>query len=74
MVQELREKDPRTKWVERRWARDGKVWTSGALLNGLDMMKEFMAENWPELTEIAVRTGGLPVRDVEYVGKDGMLA
>jgi transcriptional regulator GlxA family with amidase domain len=71
MLPELKKQDPRTQWVDKRFARDGKVWTSGALLNGLDLMREFMLEYWPELTANAISLGGIPVRDVEYVGQDG---
>lgn len=73
MIAELQKQDPRTTWVEKRFVRDGKVWTSGALLNGLDLMREFMRTYWPELAEVSVRIGGLPIRDVDYVGSDGML-
>jgi transcriptional regulator GlxA family with amidase domain len=38
MIPELQKQDPRTNWIEKRYVRDGKIWTSGALLNGLDMM------------------------------------
>ncbi|XWX02379.1 hypothetical protein V2A60_010416 [Cordyceps javanica] len=34
-------------WVEKRFVRDGKLWTSGALHNGLDMMAAFMRQTWP---------------------------
>jgi transcriptional regulator GlxA family with amidase domain len=34
MLPMLRQMSPNVKWVERRWAHDGKIWTSGALLNG----------------------------------------
>lgn len=71
MVPELQKQDPRTTWVERRWVRDGKVWTSGALLNGLDLMREFLREYWPELTAVATPLGGWPVRENEYQGMDG---
>ncbi|KAH7406351.1 class I glutamine amidotransferase-like protein [Phaeosphaeria sp. MPI-PUGE-AT-0046c] len=73
MVAELQAKDPRTTWVEKRYVRDGKVWTSGALLNGLDLMREFMRTYWPELAEVSVRIGGVPERANEYVGSDGMM-
>ncbi|KAH7371746.1 class I glutamine amidotransferase-like protein [Pyrenochaeta sp. MPI-SDFR-AT-0127] len=71
MVSELQKQDPRTSWVEKRYVCDGKVWTSGALLNGLDLMREFMLEYWPELTRIAIPLGGWPVREVDYHGTDG---
>jgi hypothetical protein len=73
MVEELRKQDARTNWVEKRFVRDGKVWTSGALLNGQDMMGAFMSENWPEVSKIGSSAGGWPVRDVEYEGRDGLL-
>jgi transcriptional regulator GlxA family with amidase domain len=65
-------KDPRTKWVERRWCRDGKVWTSGALLNGLDMVREVAKEYWPELAAVTVPLAGMPVRSEVYEGMDGL--
>lgn len=71
MLPELQKQDLRTTWVERRWARDGKTWTSGALLNGLDAMREFMHENWPELTAIGISLGGWPVRENKYDGTEG---
>jgi transcriptional regulator GlxA family with amidase domain len=72
-VPKLQKEDPRTTWVDKRYVRDGKIWTSGALLNGLDMMREFMLENWPELTKVSISLGGWPVRDVEYHGNDGLM-
>jgi transcriptional regulator GlxA family with amidase domain len=73
MIPQLRQQDPRTTWVEKRFVRDGKTWTSGALLNGQDMMRAFMREYWPELTEVAENVGAWPVRDVEYKGGEGLL-
>lgn len=66
LIEQLNKEDPRTKWVEKRYVRDGKVWTSGALLNGLDLMRDFALEYWPELTKVAIPLGGWPVRSVEY--------
>jgi putative intracellular protease/amidase len=73
MVPQLQQQDPRTTWVEKRFVRDGKTWTSGALLNGQDMMRAFMSEHWPELTKVAEHVGAWPVRDVEYKGAEGLL-
>jgi transcriptional regulator GlxA family with amidase domain len=73
MIDELAKQDPRTTWVEKRFVRDGKTWTSGALLNGMDMMRAFMGEIWPELTRVAENVGAWPVRDVEYEGREGLL-
>jgi transcriptional regulator GlxA family with amidase domain len=71
MVGELQKQDPRTTWIEKRWARDGKVWTSGTLLNGLDMMRELSLAYWPELASVMISLSGIPVRDAEYHGTDG---
>ena len=71
MVAELQKQDPRTTWVEKRWVRDGKVWTSGALLNGLDLMREVALAYWPELASVVIPLSGIPVRDAEYQGTDG---
>ncbi|KAF4500674.1 hypothetical protein FAGAP_3105 [Fusarium agapanthi] len=37
---------PKVNWVTKRWVRDGKLWTSGALLNGTDMITNFMKHYW----------------------------
>lgn len=66
MIPQLQKEDPRTTWVEKRYVRDGKVWTSGALLNGLDLVRGFVTEYWPDLAKEVVPLGGWPERDVEY--------
>lgn len=43
ILHQLREESPETNWIEQRWARDGKMWTSGILLNGLDLMMAFVS-------------------------------
>lgn len=62
----LLKQDTRTKWVEKRAHRDGKVWTSGALLNGLDLMKMFVMTYWPEMAAFAAPLGGWPERSLEF--------
>jgi transcriptional regulator GlxA family with amidase domain len=66
MLQQLQKEDPRTTWVEKRYVRDGKLWTSGALLNGLDLMRDFAIEYWPELANVVIPLGGWPERSVDY--------
>jgi transcriptional regulator GlxA family with amidase domain len=69
MLDQLREMAPTTNWVEKRWQRDGKLWTSGALLNGLDLMRAFATEYWGgegSLIEFAIEFGHYPKRDVDY--------
>lgn len=70
MVPIMQQQDPRTKWVEKRAYRDGKIWTSGTLLNGLDLMREFAKTYWPELAEVAVPLGGWPERSLDYESED----
>jgi len=67
----FRNQFPKTTWIEKRYVNDGKVWTSGALLNGLDMMRAFIAETWGgsepgKLLDILLQLGHVPIRDVDY--------
>ena len=71
MLEDLRKQAPGTKWVEKRFVQDGKVWTSGALLNGLDMMRAFALHTWANtgaygLFEGLLQIGHFPLRDVDY--------
>jgi transcriptional regulator GlxA family with amidase domain len=72
----LRQAAPGVKWVEKRWARDGKLWTSGALLNGLDLTRAIVTEYWggkDTLAEFVLALGAYPVRDVNYADVEGNL-
>ena len=74
ILPQLRKDSPETKWVEKRWAQDGKMWTSGTLLNGLDLMREFMIQTWPtrlELINSMLEIACCPVRDVDYEATNG---
>ena len=65
----LRGLSPTTRWVEQRWARDGKLWTSGALCNGLDMMRAFMQDTWGPgggIGDFLCAVGSAPNRDLDY--------
>lgn len=75
MLPMLRQMSPATGWVEKRWVRDGKLWTSGALLNGMDLMRGFGEEVWggkgeeeghDSLVGFMLAMGCFPVRDVDY--------
>lgn len=70
MLDMVRKAAPDTNWVEKRWARDGKVWTSGTLLNGQDMMVAFAKETWGKekgsLITNWTKGGGWPNRDVDF--------
>ncbi|KAL8836776.1 MAG: hypothetical protein Q9176_006099 [Flavoplaca citrina] len=65
----LKEEKPDVKWVEKRWVRDGKVWSSGAVANGMDMMACFMKEEFKEqgaLTEMALGIADFARRGEAY--------
>ncbi|KAK7988286.1 cytochrome P450 [Apiospora arundinis] len=69
MVPMLRQMAPETNWVEKRWVRDGKVWTSGVLLNGQDLMVAFVREYWGgegSLGEAVIQMGCWPLRSANY--------
>lgn len=75
MLDELRKAAPGVKWVEQRWCQDGKLWTSGAAMNGLDVMREFMLQNWgvangPSLAKFMLQLGGTPLRENHYKKED----
>ena len=69
MLPMMRQAAPGIKWVTRRWAQDGKVWTTGSLLNGMDMMAAFGRHTWggkDSLVDHMIRVGYWPERDVDY--------
>ncbi|OAA55749.1 ThiJ/PfpI [Cordyceps fumosorosea ARSEF 2679] len=74
MLSELRAAAPdATAWVEKRFVSDGKLWTSGALHNGLDMMAAFMRHTWPgkeggmpSLVDFGLVLGSGLNRDIDY--------
>lgn len=52
---------------------DGKIWTTGVLLNGLDMVVSLARSVWggqdgegPGIVDVLASAGGWPERDVEY--------
>lgn len=65
----LKENVADVNWVDERWHRDGKMWTSGALLNGLDLMRAFATETWGgegKLADMMLDVGSFPRRKVDY--------
>jgi transcriptional regulator GlxA family with amidase domain len=76
MLPMMQQSAPGVKWVEKRWARGGKLWTSGSLLNGLDLTRAFATEYWggkDTLVEWALEIGAYPDRDVDYADVKGAL-
>ncbi|KAI9162749.1 Isonitrile hydratase [Paramyrothecium foliicola] len=69
MLDTLRQTAPGSKWLEKRWVRDGKLWSSGTLLNGLDLMYAFTTHYWGgegSLIERLSQFGAWPNRDIDY--------
>lgn len=68
----LKQQAPDVKWTEKRWQKseDGKLWTTGALLSGTDMIRAWAAENLghgdQNLASFMLDGGCYPVRDVDY--------
>ncbi|KAK2055973.1 class I glutamine amidotransferase-like protein [Colletotrichum caudatum] len=68
-IDALKKKAPVVNWVEKRWAHDGKLWTSSTLLNGTDMMRAFVEFTWggkSGMVEAMLDTTGFPTRDVDF--------
>ncbi|KAK6376366.1 hypothetical protein LTS17_006961 [Exophiala oligosperma] len=66
---QMRKVAPQTTWLEKRWHRDGKLWTSGAVTNGLDLIRAFAEEYWGgegSLVEFYVGLGHFSKRDINY--------
>jgi transcriptional regulator GlxA family with amidase domain len=68
---QYRQESPETNWVEKRWVHDGKLWTSGALLNGTDMMHNFVKETWGKpptgvVVDFLLTVGAWPNRDIDF--------
>ena len=61
---------PNTTWVDKRWAQDGKLWTSGTLLNGLDVISAFIQHTWPSgegtLTDVIIKMAAWPTGSDSY--------
>jgi hypothetical protein len=67
----LEKKHPQVHWSWTRWVRasDGKLWTSGSIGNGLDMVAAFMRDYFwdrPELVEFVLTSAAVGDRGKEY--------
>ena len=66
----FREQFKEAKWVDQRWARDGKLWTSGGVTNGLDLMAAYMRETFaPEIVEVMLNVTDVGDRGQFYKEK-----
>ncbi|KAL0937171.1 dj-1 family protein [Colletotrichum truncatum] len=60
---------PVVNWLDKRWVRDGKLWTSNSLLNGTDLIRAFATETWGGrngMVEAVLDGGHFPDRDVDF--------
>jgi transcriptional regulator GlxA family with amidase domain len=67
----LEKQHPTVHWSQARWVRtaEGKLWTSGSIGNGLDMVAAFMREYFwdrPELVELVLAAAAVGDRGREY--------
>ncbi|KAF1951524.1 class I glutamine amidotransferase-like protein [Byssothecium circinans] len=67
---------PEVEWVDRRYVQDGKVWSSGGITNGMDMVAVYMKNKWPgPLSDTVLALADVEVRPAEYgQGKVGFIA
>lgn len=77
MLQQLKKDTKGVDWTEKRWEHDHKLWTTGALLNGLDMMKAFAEEvlggkEKGTLMNVLLDIGAWPIRSMVYKGPEGL--
>ncbi|KAJ5294492.1 hypothetical protein PENANT_c006G04614 [Penicillium antarcticum] len=65
----LQQSSPGVNWVKKRYVRDGKIWTTGSLLNGFDMVAAFGRETWGgdgAVFDVMTLECAWPDRDVDY--------
>ncbi|PSN72221.1 ThiJ/PfpI family protein [Corynespora cassiicola Philippines] len=69
-VMDLLEKEfPKVKWVDKRYVRDGRVWTSGGITNGMDLVAVYMREKWPGVvSDVVIKLADVNVRPDNYDG------
>lgn len=60
---------PNVNWVDKRWARDGKIWSSSSLVNDFDPMRSFAEEIWggrSGMIETLLDSDHYPKKDVDF--------
>ncbi|KAF9875160.1 hypothetical protein CkaCkLH20_07426 [Colletotrichum karsti] len=69
LIDLMKKNVPMVNWVDRRWAHDGKLWTSSTLLNGTDLIRAFATETWggrSGMVEALLDSGHYPDRDADF--------
>ncbi|KAF2020293.1 class I glutamine amidotransferase-like protein [Aaosphaeria arxii CBS 175.79] len=63
----LEESFKEVKWEDKRYVNDGKIWTSGGITNGMDMMAVYLRQRWPgTLSEIVLSQADVEPRPADY--------
>ncbi|KAF2871398.1 ThiJ/PfpI family protein [Massariosphaeria phaeospora] len=73
-IEDWLERDfPKVKWQDKRYVNDGKIWTSGGITNGMDMVAVYMRQRWPgALSDTVLTMADVVIRPQEYdTGKLG---
>ncbi|KIX04528.1 uncharacterized protein Z518_05398 [Rhinocladiella mackenziei CBS 650.93] len=69
LVTKLKEKFPTAKFVDRRWERDGRLWTSGGITNGLDLTAAYLHYKvQKELADLVCAMAEIGDRSQDYDG------
>ncbi|OCL03526.1 PfpI endopeptidase-like protein [Glonium stellatum] len=67
IVSMMLKKFPKAEWSEKRWVQDGKIWTSGGITNGQDMVAAYIRQRWPgPVTAVVCEMADIGSRDMEY--------
>ena len=71
MLPTLREKMPNIEWIAKRWTTDDdekkRIWTSGGVTNGTDMIAAYLKENFdPQLVTLVCALADVGDRGQEY--------
>ncbi|KAH7364343.1 PfpI endopeptidase-like protein [Rhexocercosporidium sp. MPI-PUGE-AT-0058] len=68
LVPGLKKKFPDVNWVDdKRWVKDGNIWTSGGITNGQEMVAAYIREKFPgPAAEATLEMAGVGDKGIEY--------
>ncbi|KAI4163083.1 MAG: hypothetical protein LQ342_003210 [Letrouitia transgressa] len=67
LLPDLKKEAPQVKWAEKRWTRDGKLWTSGSVANGQQLMVAYLREKYPkEIVDLTLGMSDIADRGQEF--------
>ncbi|KAF2742348.1 class I glutamine amidotransferase-like protein [Sporormia fimetaria CBS 119925] len=66
-VMNMLEKEfPNVTWVDKRYTRDGRIWSSGGVTNGMDLAAVYLREKWPQVADTVLAMADVDVRPEGY--------